>query len=380
MMSSPNHRTTVSTARGGNDKDRRRCARRAITDWQLLTVDMAVPGAPKGGEQRAIVLNLSESGVAVQPFQPLSAEEFVELRFGLPGLPKPFNGKGIVAWAETGGPTGIQFLDTTTDVREQLRRWVANDLHLPSQLPPPLPDCAILSTGPQAQEFENGLRLIARRAMVVTRASGVAIALGDEQGMRCRASIGIAPDVGASVHPERGITGRCVTAASVIHCPDAHLDARVDVSAARRLQLGSILVVPILSGGKVAGIVEALSRNRNAFDKYHTSRLEAFAGLIGNVMEMASSAPDSRASELGSLPALADALSFVNTDARRPISGDASEDSNNPLECLWNLIENTIQPRRTGFIEPLPEEKENSGNGDAKILRARAAAAAKQSN
>jgi hypothetical protein len=323
-------------------KDRRRCQRRTISDWQLLTVEMSLPSSAYGPQQNGIMLNLSEAGMGVQPFFPLVPEEFVELRFGLPGFPKTLETKAVVTWAEAGGPSGIQFIETSSECRDQLRKWVASDLRLPSQQADlPLPECSVLSPSAQPREFENGLRLIARRAMVITRASGVAIAVGDRNSMQCRASLGVAPDVGASLQPERGLSGQCLSTAKVVHCPDAQSDPRIDPAVARALQIGSILVAPIFAAGKLAGILEVLSKHRGAFDKYHTSRLEAFASLLGTAIEFAPNAQ-------GGLPGdeSADAAPVEFPPA-------AAEEGSNPLACLWTLIEGAIHqgPVQTGFIE-----------------------------
>jgi len=333
--------TTASPA----GKDRRRYQRRTISDWQLLTVEMALPGSAYGPQQHGIMLNLSESGMGLQPFLPLVPEEFVELRFGLPGLSKVMETKAVVSWAGSGGPTGIQFVDTTAESRDQLRKWVTSDLRLPSQQTSQRAlEGKVLSLGPQPNEFENGLRLIARRAMVITRASGVAIALGDRSGMQCRASLGMAPDIGVKLFPDRGLTGHCLSTAKVIHCHDAQADPRVDPGVARELQVGSILIAPVFASGKLSGIIEVLSKHCSAFDQYHIARLEAFASLLGTAIELIPNAPG---------PVLrAPAAEKAAPSLPLELPPATTDDSSNPLECLWTLIEGTIQgPAQTGFIE-----------------------------
>jgi hypothetical protein len=342
-MTSMTSRSLVSAA---NKRDRRRCQRRTISDWQLLTVEMLLPSSAYGPQQNGLMLNLSEAGMAVQPFSPLVPEEFVELRFGLPGASKTLETKAVVSWSEEGGPSGIQFIETSSESRDQLRKWVAGDLRLPSQqASPPLPECSVLSPSAQPKEFENGLRLIAQRVMVITRASGVAIALGDRHAMQCRASLGAAPDVGATLQSERGLSGHCLSTAKVVHCPDAQSDPRVDPAVARELQIGSILVAPIFAAGNLAGILEVLSKHRSAFDKYHASRLEAFASLLGTAIEFAPNAQKT-------LLAVDQPASVSDAGLGTPRTA-MTEDGSNPLECLWTLIEGAIHqaPMQTGFIE-----------------------------
>ena len=81
-------------------------------------------------EQSCLVLNVSECGLAVQPFQRLSPGNLVELRFDIPGAGKPLTSKGMVAWTGSGGPAGIQLTDMASGTRERLRKWVDDDLGL----------------------------------------------------------------------------------------------------------------------------------------------------------------------------------------------------------------------------------------------------------
>ena len=350
-------RSTASPA----GRDRRRYQRRTISDWQLLTVEMALPGSAYGPQQHGLMLNLSESGMGLQPFLPLVPDEFVELRFGLPGLPKVMETKAVVSWTGSGGPTGIQFVDTTAEARDQLRKWVTSDLRLPSQQTSQrAPEGKVLFLGPQPNEFENGLRLIARRAMVITRASGVAIALGDRSGMQCRASLGIAPDIGVKLLPDRGLTGQCLSTGKVIHCLDAQADPRVDPGVARELQIGSILIAPVFASGKLSGIIQVLSKHCSAFDKYHIGRLEAFASLLGTAIELIPNSPGT----------VLRAPAAEKASHSRPLELPPAtiDDSTNPLECLWTLIEGTIQgPAQTGFIETVERRilHEKKGRGES---------------
>jgi len=330
-------------------KERRRFYRRKVSDWQLLIAEI-IPGSEQSArQQRGIVLNVSESGVAVQPFLPLTPEAMVELRFGLPGVAKPFTSKGIVAWTGNGGPTGIQLIDPNSESRDQLRKWVESDLRLPSQqASDPVVEAPAIF--PEAQpplrtsEFDNALRLIARRAMIVTRASGVAIAIGDRDGMYCRTSIGLAPDEGVDLRPDRGISGYCLSSGKAVNCPDALSDSRVDPMIARQLEIGSILVVPVFAAGKLAAILEVLSKHRNAFDKYHTSRLEVFGALLGAALEAGSKARTASSQSAG----------FGESSSQCPTSARTSPENASPLACLWTLIEDAIseQAAQNEYFKP----------------------------
>src|SRR5438067_10139502 len=90
----------------------------------------------------------------------------------------------------------------------------------------------------QLQELilDEVLQLVAQRALAITGADGIAIALAEGEEIICRASAGtIAPDPGARLDPNSGFSGACLRTRQVICCADADSDPRVNANAARRL-------------------------------------------------------------------------------------------------------------------------------------------------
>jgi len=85
----------------------------------------------------------------------------------------------------------------------------------------------------------------------------------------CRAPVGIiAPSIGVVLDETEGVTGACLSTGKVLNCSDAGSDLQVDSSLCRELNIGSILVVPILGGKAVSGW-EVLSRQPDAFNATH---------------------------------------------------------------------------------------------------------------
>lgn len=72
----------------------------------------------------ALVLDISEDGLAVQASEPLPAAE-LPLRFILPGTTYTIEGSGEVAWADDTGRAGIFFNQLTPTARRQLKAWLA---------------------------------------------------------------------------------------------------------------------------------------------------------------------------------------------------------------------------------------------------------------
>src|SRR5262249_32088261 len=61
------------------------------------------------------------------------------------------------------------------------------------------------------RDLDAALQLLAERAQYITGASGAAIALGDADGMVCRASSGpSAPKVGSTLQANSGLSGESV--------------------------------------------------------------------------------------------------------------------------------------------------------------------------
>lgn len=129
------------------------------------------------------------------------------------------------------------------------------------------------------------LQLIGMRALLLTKGTSAAIALGDAASMVCEASIGrSAPPVGCELDVSSGFSGECVRGAQPLRCDDAENDPRVDAESCGLLGIRSILAAPILSGKKVVGLLEVFSPEPHAFD-------ESCLGLIARLAQSALPAP-----------------------------------------------------------------------------------------
>jgi hypothetical protein len=111
------------------------------------------------------------------------------------------------------------------------------------------------------------LQLVSMRALLLTKGTSAAIALGDAQSMVCEASIGrSAPPLGCELDVSSGFSGECVRSAQALRCDDAETDPRVDGESCRLLGIRSILAAPILSDTGVVGLLEVFSPEPRAFD------------------------------------------------------------------------------------------------------------------
>jgi hypothetical protein len=142
---------------------------------------------------------------------------------------------------------------------------------------------------PQASGLDPNaaLQLISQRAQVLTRSTGVAIALGHKESMICLASVGAnAPTLGSRLDVSTGFSGECVRTAKAQRCDNSDSDSRVDAEICRRLGVRSMLAAPITFAGEVVGVLEAFSSQRFAF---HDGDLVVLENLAETILEIRSS-------------------------------------------------------------------------------------------
>lgn len=133
-----------------------------------------------------------------------------------------------------------------------------------------------LNTGAQTPAVV--LHSLAEAARSLTSADGVAIAVRTKSAVVCRARSGdIAPELGAPLNVDSGISGECLRSASVLVCDDAERDTRVDPEVCRALGIRSIVAVPLRGPMGMAGILEAFSVRAAAFGNEQIDALREMA-------------------------------------------------------------------------------------------------------
>ena len=125
------------------------------------------------------------------------------------------------------------------------------------------------------------LQLVAVRAIAITGADGVAIALAKDRAIVCRASAGkIAPDPGVKLDPNSGFSGACLRGGEVVRCDDSDNDARVNPEACRALGARSMIAVPLTAKKRVIGLLEAFSSETHGFNESDVRSLNLLGELI----------------------------------------------------------------------------------------------------
>ncbi len=76
----------------------------------------------------AIIRDLSQAGVAIQAVTPVQANQQVHLRFDLTRPRAHIEAVGRVAWADSRGQAGVEFLDLPERPRRSLKEWIFTQL------------------------------------------------------------------------------------------------------------------------------------------------------------------------------------------------------------------------------------------------------------
>jgi len=140
----------------------------------------------------------------------------------------------------------------------------------------------------QLEQFvlDEVLQLVAERALAITGADGVAVALAQDSAIVCRASAGsIVPDPGVRLDPNSGFSGQCLVSGQIVRCDDVDTDPRVNLEACRRLGVRSMLAVPLSAKQNVVGLLEAFSGEPYGFNDSDVRSLNLLAELILSAMK-----------------------------------------------------------------------------------------------
>jgi N-acetylmuramoyl-L-alanine amidase len=129
--------------------------------------------------------------------------------------------------------------------------------------------------------LDEVLHLVAERAVSITGADGIAIALADNSAVVCRASFGrIAPDAGTKLDSNAGFSGACLSSGQTVRCDDSENDARVNAAVCRALGARSMVAVPLSAKQRVVGLIEAFSTEPYGFNDSDVRSLNLLGELI----------------------------------------------------------------------------------------------------
>lgn len=129
--------------------------------------------------------------------------------------------------------------------------------------------------------LDEVLQLVAERAVAITGADGLAIALAENSEIVLRAAAGeVRPDVGTRIDRDSAFSGACFRTAQIINCDDTETDSRVNLDACRKMGARSMVAVPLCGRKRVIGVLEAFSAWPFAFNEIDVRNLSLLAELI----------------------------------------------------------------------------------------------------
>ena len=82
-----------------------------------------------GREIKAVVLNVSEGGMAVRLPEATAVRQVMRARFSLPGMRDPIDVQGEVAWVDKNCRAGIRFVRLPKELHSQLKQWLFPTVH-----------------------------------------------------------------------------------------------------------------------------------------------------------------------------------------------------------------------------------------------------------
>ena len=113
-------RSTLKPAYGLILRERRRYFRYPVA-IPVTILRQSVP------EVRCYSVNISEGGMAVSTFVPLSAGEEVQVQFTLPDHKVPFLAESTICWLKT-GHLGVRFVSLSQERKSELQEWLSQKL------------------------------------------------------------------------------------------------------------------------------------------------------------------------------------------------------------------------------------------------------------
>ena len=140
------------------------------------------------------------------------------------------------------------------------------------------------------RDLDAALQLLADRAQFITGATGAAIALRRTglNDMLCRASTGAnAPELGALLSTEFGLSGESVRTKQLLRCDDAERDERVNRDVCRHLGIASVVVMPVVHDDEVLGVFELFSGRTNAFGERDLSAMQRLGEMVETAVRLA---------------------------------------------------------------------------------------------
>ncbi|SIO46535.1 diguanylate cyclase with GAF sensor [Singulisphaera sp. GP187] len=134
-------------------------------------------------------------------------------------------------------------------------------------------------------DIDEVMALAAERSQMLTKANGAIVELADGEELVYRAGSGAAAGhVGTRISAAACLSGLCLRTGEVLRSDETRTDPRVNQELCRQVGLRSMIVVPLVYGGRTFGILKVFSPRPRRFGDREVRTLQLLAGLVGAAM------------------------------------------------------------------------------------------------
>ncbi len=197
--------------------------------------------------------------------------------------------------------------------------------------------------------LEEVLQVVADRAIAITGADGLAVALAENNEVVLLAAAGtVRPDLGAPIDRDSAFSGACFRKAETVTCHDTEEDARVNLPACRLMGVRSMVAVPLCLKMQAVGILQAFSARPGGFDHTDISALRELGELV-----LAALTPEEQRR-------LVESAQAASTKLESSLDPETDEKTRTALALARKLLEDddastTRENRHARAAVPLPE-------------------------
>jgi N-acetylmuramoyl-L-alanine amidase len=196
--------------------------------------------------------------------------------------------------------------------------------------------------------LHEALQLIAERAVEITGADGLAIALAENNEVVLLAAAGsVRPDLGAPIDRNSAFSGACFRRAETVTCDDTEKDMRVNLPACRLMGVRSMVAMPLSLQKQAIGVLQAFSARPRGFDSNDVGAL----GELGDLLLAVLTPEDERR--------LLESAKVASTKLEAALDLETDEATQAAVALARKLLEDDASSRHevthTVTAAPLPE-------------------------
>ena len=142
------------------------------------------------------------------------------------------------------------------------------------------------------------MNLIVRKTAAMASGSGAIVQLLHGEDLVFRAVSGpLEHFVGAHIATEQSLSGICIRDREVLRSDDSASDPRADAEAVRDMEIGSMVVAPLLDHERAIGVLLVYAKRSHAFEDLDVYALRLIAGMTSSALMLARELRERRTSE-----------------------------------------------------------------------------------